>query len=1074
MSFVEHRDSIFIRKTIKTEVSKQAGTEHRGLGREKLPEIRAWIPPSLRPQHGLTEEAQRDEVFRKVRGILNKLTPEKFQPLSNDLLSLNLNSKKILLGVIHLIFEKALDEPKYSSMYAQLCHRISKEGSTVEAENDFFENLLIRVCRDKFINRSQYSDKIIHALLATEIDEEERRYVAKQKILGNVKFIGELFKLGMLNDAIIHNMLEQLLDKKSRPHPTLEDRCEDMECLSQIFKTSGKQLDTEKSKNLIDQYFEIMEYKSNSNKYPPRIRFLLRDVIELRRDGWTPRKIARVDGPVPIQDLNSDEDYLRQQREVRSRAMEFQNRNNDRNWMDKLPLSLQSSMNNYGGPLSMTSSSSIISMNVNMNNYNQPPGRSGNGGGGGSENDQRGGYRNYRNQDRQDYNQRPMGKYNNINNNNNHNQNDGGKMNPKMKHYRQQHDNGYTNQNHHHGQNNQNSFPNNNGSSNGSNNMNMLNKDLAPRFKRTLVTPSTPNSVDDLQMRPSPNSLLFKASYMKTNQSQMPMNSMNRSAAGSPSIDNLIPSFNNMNTSNGGRNTSSPPQTQQPSQNVPPSHFMTAATQAKNNANQHHQQQQQTPHQQNLKSSPTPNSPQNVHNSFPKEILSQAQQNSQSIQPLLVTKQGSIEKPKPKKDKGPNKDEILKKVLQFLLENLLEKKFLDNYQQKIDVKVEKTSLIEEIDDSHNNNGHVINGETEIIEECLNGDSNGEECAISTLEDIVKSFYELKVPDKFLKDSIVKVINESLDKGEQAHLVTVDFLLALQKDAKLTPAQLTEALRSVINGMSEREKTIPKVTTMVASLLARGISKNMANITDIASFTENGQHFPLLLLVFQQLHKVIGEDELVDLFNNSKINLITTLPESDQTKERLAEILDDRKLSFLQPLLRIESELWKQLQADPQPQTFYKWIKDNVSPNRYTDPGFITALMTVLIKYISQESVLSGDSDGSKLPDKNQIDTERKMLASYSRILNAFLNGQLELQLIAIYTLQVYCFQHQFPKGMLLRWFTALYELEICEEEAFLRWKEDITDDYPGKGKALFQVNTWLTWLQEASEEEDED
>lgn len=53
-------------KTFKTEVSRQAGTEQRGLGREKLPEIRAWIPPSLRPQHGLTEEAQRDEVFRKV------------------------------------------------------------------------------------------------------------------------------------------------------------------------------------------------------------------------------------------------------------------------------------------------------------------------------------------------------------------------------------------------------------------------------------------------------------------------------------------------------------------------------------------------------------------------------------------------------------------------------------------------------------------------------------------------------------------------------------------------------------------------------------------------------------------------------------------------------------------------------------------------------------------------------------------------------------------------------------------------------------------------------------------------
>ena len=42
--------------------------------------------------------------------------------------------------------------------------------------------------------------------------------------------------------------------------------------------------------------------------------------------------------------------------------------------------------------------------------------------------------------------------------------------------------------------------------------------------------------------------------------------------------------------------------------------------------------------------------------------------------------------------------------------------------------------------------------------------------------------------------------------------------------------------------------------------------------------------------------------------------------------------------------------------------------------------------------------------------------------------------------------------------MLLRWFVNLYDLEIVEEEAFLKWREDVTDIYPGKGKALFQVN----------------
>lgn len=81
--------------------------------------------------------------------------------------------------------------------------------------------------------------------------------------------------------------------------------------------------------------------------------------------------------------------------------------------------------------------------------------------------------------------------------------------------------------------------------------------------------------------------------------------------------------------------------------------------------------------------------------------------------------------------------------------------------------------------------------------------------------------------------------------------------------------------------------------------------------------------------------------------------------------------------------------------------------------------------------------------------------------------------------------------------MLLRYFVNFYDMEIIEEEAFLAWKEDITQEFPGKGKALFQVllscsdvlrtsrrvniivclhqvNQWLTWLETAEEEESDD
>lgn len=182
----------------------------------------------------------------QVRGILNKLTPENFEKLSDELLKLDFNSSKILNGTILLIFEKAIDEPKYSSMYAQLCKRLSIEAPNFETNNDScctFLRLLVNNCRDKFENRAVHFENIINSSSVLTDDDEEKRNIAKAKMLGNVKFIGEIFKLGMLGETHLHKMLRSLLQKGSRQNPTLEERCDDLECLAQILKTCGKQLD---------------------------------------------------------------------------------------------------------------------------------------------------------------------------------------------------------------------------------------------------------------------------------------------------------------------------------------------------------------------------------------------------------------------------------------------------------------------------------------------------------------------------------------------------------------------------------------------------------------------------------------------------------------------------------------------------------------------------------------------------------------------------------------------------------------------------------------------------------------
>ena len=57
---------------------------------------------------------------------------------------------------------------------------------------------------------------------------------------------GELGKLDMLHESILHQCIKQLLAKKKKAG--LKEVAEDLECLTQIMKTIGKGLDNGKAK----------------------------------------------------------------------------------------------------------------------------------------------------------------------------------------------------------------------------------------------------------------------------------------------------------------------------------------------------------------------------------------------------------------------------------------------------------------------------------------------------------------------------------------------------------------------------------------------------------------------------------------------------------------------------------------------------------------------------------------------------------------------------------------------------------------------------------------------------------
>ncbi|XP_072320773.1 eukaryotic translation initiation factor 4 gamma 2a isoform X2 [Eucyclogobius newberryi] len=343
-----------------------------------------------------------------------------------------------------------------------------------------------------------------------------------------------------------------------------------------------------------------------------------------------------------------------------------------------------------------------------------------------------------------------------------------------------------------------------------------------------------------------------------------------------------------------------------------------------------------------------------------------------------------------------------------------------------------------------------------------------------VEDAVNSVRDLKPPKHFLSELVSKVVVYSLDRSDEDREHASTFVHTLCTGGLMTGENLLQGVLMVVDQCPKIEEEVPLVKSYLAQFAARAIIAELVNLSDLAHHLENGSHFPLFLLCLQQMVKLKDREWLSDLFQQSKVNMLKMLPEIDQNKDRMLEILDGKGLSFLFPLMKLEKELLKQIKVDPSPQSIYKWIKDNISPTLHTDKGFVNILMTSFLQYIMYEINPDDDEEQLVSPSKEQLDEEKQLLLSFKPVMQKFLHDHVELQVGALYALQVQCNSKGFPKGMLLRYFVHFYDLEIIEEEAFLSWKEDITQDYPGKGKALFQVNQWLTWLETAEEEESED
>lgn len=233
-----------------------------------------------------------ERAVRQVKGILNKLTPEKFDRLLGQLLEV-VTTASILQQTIALVFENAVAQPTFCAMYADLCYRLSKDLPVFPpAEGDnkplTFARILLNTCQDEF----EEAQAMRNSLAADYADPEEREAAerkVKGRTMGTVRLIGELYKKDIVSEKILTVVIKELLaapDKAVPPEDNIEAVCE----MVNIAGAKLAKTDNVVTKKSFEASLARLDKLGGERSLSARIRFVIRDVMDLKRSNWIPRR----------------------------------------------------------------------------------------------------------------------------------------------------------------------------------------------------------------------------------------------------------------------------------------------------------------------------------------------------------------------------------------------------------------------------------------------------------------------------------------------------------------------------------------------------------------------------------------------------------------------------------------------------------------------------------------------------------------------------------------------------------------------------------------------------------------
>jgi len=216
-------------------------------------------------KHKLNQDDD-DKLVSNFKCILNKIGDNNFKEISQELLSLDIDTPDHLEKLADMIFNKAVKEDKYYTVYVKLCDLLYNKYVQDDDENKtYFRVILLNKCQETFVEA-----------LDTDCEDELKDIGLKNKLdlIGLVKLISGLYNNSLITNSIIYDCLFALTVKVN------DNKWYAIDCLCTMMNCVMKQFET----NCPDNYRQLIDFLldlTKDKKIKSKDRFAIMDVLGL-------------------------------------------------------------------------------------------------------------------------------------------------------------------------------------------------------------------------------------------------------------------------------------------------------------------------------------------------------------------------------------------------------------------------------------------------------------------------------------------------------------------------------------------------------------------------------------------------------------------------------------------------------------------------------------------------------------------------------------------------------------------------------------------------------------------------